>query len=72
MKIKDILWQHRRDFSAIFECEHCGFQIQIDNCYDDENYHRNVIPQIKCKKCGKKAPDTYRPLTTKYPEGFNI
>jgi len=36
MKIKDILWQHRRDFSAIFECEHCGFEIQIDHCYDDE------------------------------------
>lgn len=24
MRIKEILWQHRRDFTAIYECEHCG------------------------------------------------
>ena len=24
MKIKDIIWQSRRDFDAIYECQFCG------------------------------------------------
>lgn len=24
MKIKEITSQHRRDFYAVYECEHCG------------------------------------------------
>jgi ribosomal protein L37AE/L43A len=24
MKVQKILSQHRRDFQAIYECEHCG------------------------------------------------
>lgn len=65
MKIKKILGQHRRDFTAIYECEHCGHETEGSG-YDDDNFHRNVIPQIPCKECGKKAADDYRPLTTKY------
>ena len=68
MKIKAILSQHRRDFSAEYECQHCG-HIDIGTGYDDDNFHRNVIPNMSCAKCGKKAPATYRPLTTKYLEG---
>jgi len=65
MKIKEIISQHRRDFTAIYECEHCGFTEKRGG-YDDDNFHRNVIPEMKCEKCGKKSPEDYRPLTTKY------
>jgi len=67
MKIKQILEQHRRDFIALYECEHCGKIYQSDG-YDDENFHKNVIPKIKCRYCDKKADENYRPLTTKYKE----
>ena len=68
MKIKEILSQHRRDFQAIFVCEHCGNEVK-ERGYDDTYFHANVIPKMKCTKCGKSAPDTYRPLATKYPDG---
>ena len=71
MRIKEIVWQNRRDFSAIYECEHCGAEEQGGG-YDDANFHHNVIPAMKCKKCGKAAPESYRPLTTKYPEGMQV
>ena len=71
MKIKKILSQHRRDFTAIYECEHCGHEVESGG-YDDANFHNNVIPGFECEECGKTAPDDYRPLTTKYPEGFSI
>jgi len=67
MKIKRILEQSRRDFTAVYECEHCGNEITRGG-YDDTNFHVNVIPNMKCEKCGKKAPKDYRPLTTKYPD----
>lgn len=75
MKIKEILWQNRRDFEAIFECEGCGATERIEDCYDDSNYHNKIIPKLKCKKCGKTSKEIgvdYRPLTTKYPEGMDI
>lgn len=65
MKIKIIINQHRRDFTAIYECEHCGFT-EKGSGYDDDNFHQNVIPKMKCEKCGKTSPEDYRPLTTKY------
>jgi transcription elongation factor Elf1 len=65
MKIKTIKSQSRRDFEAIYECEHCGATVTSSG-YDDDNFHRNVIPNMTCKKCGKKASDEYRPLATKY------
>lgn len=71
MKIKKILNQHRRDFVAIFECEHCEYEYKRGG-YDDAYYHKNVIPAMPCPKCKKKAPEDYRPLTTKYEEGFQI
>ena len=71
MKIQKILSQHRRDFKAIYECEHCGAKY-IGTGYDDENFHQNAIPDMKCDECGMKAGEDYRPLTTKYPEGFQI
>src|SRR3990172_12667712 len=56
----------RRDFYAIYECEHCCHEL-TGTGYDDDNFHRNVIPKMKCKNCGKISPDEYRPFATKYP-----
>lgn len=67
MKIKTIISQHRRDFTAIYECEHCNHEKEGTG-YDDSNFHKNAIPAMKCSECGKKAADNYRPLTTKYAE----
>lgn len=71
MRIKEIISQHRRDFTAIYECEHCGYT-EKKSGYDDANFHQNVIPAMKCKKCGKVAGENYRPLATKYPEGMQV
>ena len=71
MRIKEITYQHRRDFQAIYECDHCGYT-EEGSGYDDKFFHANVIPNMVCSECGEKAKDTYRPLTTKYPEGFQI
>lgn len=65
MKIKTIVSQSRRDFTAIYECEHCQHEVRYRG-YDDDNFHRNVIPSMTCPKCEKKAPEEYRPLATKY------
>lgn len=65
MKIKTIESQSRRDFYAIYECEHCGHE-KNGSGYDDDNFHRNVIPTMKCEKCGQTAADDYRPMGTKY------
>jgi len=71
MKIKTIKSQDRRDFTATYECEHCGNTFD-GNGYDDANFNNNVIPSWYCGKCGKKADAMYRPLTTKYPEGMTV
>jgi len=68
MKIKKINSQSRRDFYADYECEHCGNIKKNSSGYDDANFHNNVIPKMKCSKCGKTSGDDYRPLTTKYKE----
>lgn len=71
MKIKRILNQSRRDFTAIYECEHCAHEVKGYG-YDDVNFHNNVIPKMECGKCNKTASDDYRPLATKYPEGMTV
>ena len=71
MKIQKITSQSRRDFHAIYECEHCGDTYEASG-YDDANFHQNVIPKFKCKKCGKTADENYRALSTKYPEGQQV
>ena len=68
MRIKEITYQNRRDFKAIFECEHCGAVTGEIWGYDDRNYHENVIPKMVCEACGKTADESYRPLATKYAE----
>jgi len=71
MKIKKKLSQHRRDFTAIYECEHCG-ETEKSRGYDDANFHQNVIPEMKCKKCGKTADESYKPIGTRYPECMQV
>ena len=68
MKIKKILSRSRRDFTAIYKCEHCGNE-EKKYGYDDSYFHQNVIPNLKCSKCNLKAPKDYKPLATKYPDG---
>lgn len=71
MKIKKINSQHRRDFQAEYECEHCG-DIKTAYGYDDSFFHNTVIPSMKCDSCGKTASDDYRPLAPKYDEGIQL
>ena len=44
MKIKRIISQSRRDFNAVYECEHCENLVEGYG-YDDANFHNNVIRQ---------------------------
>jgi len=54
MKIKEITKRINNDFWAIYECEHCGHTTGKIEGYMDANFHENVIPSWKCKKCGLK------------------
>lgn len=71
MKIIRIISQHRRDFWADYQCEHCNHIQKNKSGYDDAFFHKGVIPEMECPECKKKAKD-YRPLTTKYPEGYKV
>ena len=71
MKIKKIKSQNRRDFTAVYECEHCGYEEESYG-YDDTNFHHNVIPKKVCSKCGNQASENYRPLATKYPDYVTV
>lgn len=63
MKIKAYLDQHRNDFTATLECEHCGHTTKLTTGYHDDNYHYKVIPAIKCEKCGKSRNDVLANLS---------
>lgn len=65
MRIKKIKSRCRRDFTAIFECESCGNEREIDG-YDDDYFHKNVIPDMVCDSCGQKSPHDYTPISPKY------
>ena len=67
MHIKQITSQSRRDLVALFECEHCGNTVRLSG-YDDRHFHRNVIPHMKCKSCGKEAGPGYMPRATRYSD----
>ncbi len=67
MFIKDITYQHRRDFNAIYECEHCGTTIKSSG-YDDRHFHQNVIPTFKCLTCGMTTDSSYVARSTKYAD----
>lgn len=71
MKIKQITSQNRRDFYAIYECDHCGHTTKGSG-YDDSYFHNNVIPAMVCSECGKSAGEAYRPLATKHADGVQL
>ena len=70
MKIQRITDSHRQDFRAIMECEHCGATCELTTGYNDNNYHSNVIPAMKCKNCGlsRNDPSAARPVEATMPE----
>jgi len=53
MKIAKILSEHRNDFTAMMECEHCGATEKLTTGYHDNFYHTKVIPAMHCGACGK-------------------
>ena len=57
MRIKQKTSQHRRDFTAVYACEHCDHEVE-GRGYDDANFHANVIPFAPCPECNKIAPET--------------
>ena len=71
MKIKNITSQHRRDFTAVYECETCG-NTQEGGGYDDHYFHDRVIRNMKCEVCGKTAPEDYRPLQPLHPANATV
>ena len=62
MRIKNKIRQSRRDFTAVYQCEHCGAE-RASGGYDDAHFHQNVIPTMKCHECGEVAPSN-APKTT--------
>lgn len=66
MKILKITSQHRRDFWADMICEHCNHIEKDVSGYDDDYFHKDVIPDMKCKKCGKPASRDYVAMRPKY------
>lgn len=68
MRIKEKLSQHRRDFRAIYECEHCGNEVR-DYGYDDANFHQNVIPAMKCAECGRDGLESGPTSAADVPAG---
>ena len=55
MKITKTYDWSRRDFSYDAKCEHCGNEQKHRSGYDDSNYYNNVIPNMKCRKCGESS-----------------
>lgn len=72
MKIIKIISQSRRDMRANMQCESCNHIEEQVYVYDDANFHENVIPNMKCEKCGEKSPKNYQPLNTRYPEFLQV
>lgn len=62
MHIKKKIDQNRRDFMAVYQCEHCDHEEQGYG-YDDVYFHQTVIPRMVCPKCEKTA-DAMTPKTT--------
>lgn len=75
MKVTRRYNQYRRDLHIDMKCEGCGAKDTDKSAYDDSNYWVNVVPDFKCKECGKSSNDLgIKPesIGTKYPEGFQV
>lgn len=55
MKITRTYNWNRRDFCFDSTCEHCGNVEKNNSGYDDSNYYNNVVPDMKCSKCGESS-----------------
>lgn len=71
MRIKTIVWQNRREFNAIYECDYCGYEHQ-GRGYDDATFHDNVIPKIVCPECGATATTYYRAPAPRHPGSATV
>ena len=65
MKLVESKNWNRRDFTGVYECEHCGDIVQGYG-YDDANFYNNVIPGMQCKKCGKKSESAKEKLVPRH------
>ena len=65
MRINKILDRTRRDIYCLYECEHCGYT-EKGSGYDDDNYHNNVVPKLKCKDCLRNSEGIGPKFTPKY------
>ncbi len=75
MKVTRRYDQHRRDLSIDMECENCEAKNTYTSAYDDDNFWVNVVPNFKCKECGKSTNDLGlkpKDTHTKYPAGYQI
>jgi len=75
MRIIKITSQTRRDFRATMECEQCGNIEKEVSGYDDRNFHDNVIPSMKCKKCSESTNSLgmeVKKTVTKYLPGMTV
>jgi len=72
MKLISVDEQNRRDCWITIQCENCGAIETRVGAYDDRNYWDNVLPNRKCKKCGKSTndinPKVKQKIKTKYPD----
>ena len=57
MKLISVDEQSRRDCWITIQCENCDEVETNVSAYDDRNYWDNVLPNRKCKKCGKSTND---------------
>jgi len=75
MKLIEITSQSRRDFWGTYQCEFCNHVAKGVSGYDDDNFHVNVTPNMKCSNCGEstksKGGDVQK-VKTKYPDGYQI
>ncbi len=51
-----IIFQNRRGYAPIFECNTCGFTPQCPNCDVSLTYHK-VSKELKCHYCGYKISE---------------
>lgn len=55
----------------LYECDHCGHQ-EEGSGYDDQHFHQNVVPIMRCKECGKKAKPDTRKMAPKYSQNQTV
>lgn len=71
MKITKTYNWNRRDFCFDAKCEHCQHEEKnAGRGYDDDNYYNNVVPSMKCTKCGESSnsKETDGPKTIVVPK----